>query len=269
VNWKLAERRDIVADAGNVNGPWRPGRSRARDGVNDVINPNFDRNASQAADDAALGAQIVLLWNSSGPSFISPTNHTRYIFQSGTKNWVSEAGVEASAGESAAANRALQKALGRGNFAASADSVQAAIDFSTANSAKFEQYVSQRMAQLGIPKQYIGDVVMDGSLRGQTRAFVPYDITGGAVTPITEHSSRAGISVNSGVFNDALMDGVGLKTAQAWRSLTGQQRIDAVIAHEYAELIGGTHASGLAGAPNLPGLDKYVVEFLKLMAAGE
>jgi len=109
-----------------------------------------------------------------------------------------------------------------------------------------ETYVRKRMRQLAIPENQIGEPNYGGY--GTWRAFDPNgQLGGGCVT---------GVVVDSGVLNPELLNRK--KGGRIYPELTVRERIDAAIAHEYAELRHGSHAEALKAAagtelPIMPG----------------
>jgi len=96
-----------------------------------------------------------------------------------------------------------------------------------------ETYIQKRMRQLAIPERQIG--VRRRELNYRRAAFVPGERDGGGITP-------DGINVDSGILNPALnAEEIGPHAAAIWAKGRLQDRIDAVIAHEYEESIAGTH----------------------------
>jgi hypothetical protein len=92
------------------------------------------------------------------------------------------------------------------------------------------------MRELGIPEDKIGASSREhGILRS---AFNPYDRDGGGVT--------TGITVNSGVLNPDLLKGE--KGGRLWPMARVRDRIDAIIAHEWAEYQEGAHRAALKAA---------------------
>ncbi len=90
------------------------------------------------------------------------------------------------------------------------------------------------MEGLGIPLDWIGE---DES--GLWRAYLPEEWSGG-------YNSR-GMTVNSGCLNPKLLgDSV---IGQRWRDARLRDRIDAIIAHEFKEMLGGSHEIALQKAP--------------------
>jgi hypothetical protein len=88
---------------------------------------------------------------------------------------------------------------------------------------RLDEYCTIRMDELGIPEDKNGE---EAPLHPKAwRAFVPEERTGG-------YTSR-GITVNSGVLNPELLKGK--KGGRIWLKARLRDRIDAIIAHEWAE----------------------------------
>ena len=86
-----------------------------------------------------------------------------------------------------------------------------------------QSYAERRMKELGIPKDRIG---ADDPRAGKPwRAFDPDEMTGGSVS--------TGIVVDSGVLNPDLLKG--RKGGRLWPKARLRDRIDAILAHEWAE----------------------------------
>ena len=92
------------------------------------------------------------------------------------------------------------------------------------------------MDALGIPKGKIGDSDPEYGIRWS--AFMPHDRQGGNIT--------TGVTVNSGVLNPDLLKGK--KGGHIWPKARLKDRIDAIIAHEWAEDQHGTHEQALKAA---------------------
>ncbi len=100
-----------------------------------------------------------------------------------------------------------------------------------------EGYVRRRIKELGISDNQIGQPDYGGD--GRWRAFDPYTKTGG--------SNTTGVVVNSGVLNPELLKGK--QGGRIWPKMRLEDRIDAIIAHEYEELrAGGRHVVALMAA---------------------
>ena len=86
-----------------------------------------------------------------------------------------------------------------------------------------QSYAERRMKELGIPKAKIG---ADDPRAGKPwRAFDPDEKTGGSVS--------TGVVIDSGVLNLDLLKGK--KGGRIWPKASLRDRIDAIIAHEWAE----------------------------------
>ncbi len=106
-----------------------------------------------------------------------------------------------------------------------------------------ECYVRRRNRELGIPEGMNGQP--DFARDGTWRAFDPNTRTGGQNT--------IGVVVNSGILNPELLKGE--KGGRIWPRMRLEDRIDAIIAHEYEELLAhGVHVNALkaAAATKLP-----------------
>ena len=100
-----------------------------------------------------------------------------------------------------------------------------------------ESYVRKRMRELGVPDDQIGQPTYGGD--GRWRAFDPKGRQGGANT--------TGIAADSGVLNPELLKGQ--KGGRIWPEMRLKDRIDAIIPHEYEELLaGGKHTEALKAA---------------------
>ena len=97
-------------------------------------------------------------------------------------------------------------------------------------------YVERRMRELGIPADKIG---ADDLRAGKPwRVFDPDEKTGGSIS--------TGIVVDSGVLNPDLLKGQ--KGGRVWAKETIRNRIDAIIAHEWAEDRTQDHGEALKAA---------------------
>jgi hypothetical protein len=100
-----------------------------------------------------------------------------------------------------------------------------------------EKYVCRRNRELGIPEDMNGEPDYGGD--GKWRAFNPKGMTGG--------NNTTGVSVDSGVLNPELLKGK--KGGRIWSKMRLRDRIDAIIAHEYEELLsGGKHVGAMKAA---------------------
>jgi hypothetical protein len=109
-----------------------------------------------------------------------------------------------------------------------------------------ERYFQNRMRELGIPEHLIGEPDYGGT--GKRRAFDPHEQNGGGNT--------TGIVIDSGIFNPELLKGK--KGGRVYPHLTARERGDAAIAHEFEELLHGSHIAALKAAtktrlPIMPG----------------
>lgn len=117
------------------------------------------------------------------------------------------------------------------------------------------------MRDVGVPGHLIGDMPFGGGTR---RAFHPQAGEGGGVTV------GRGINVDSGVFNPNLLgDPAAGGVARTWSRARLRDRMDAVIAHEYEEAVGGTHDVALRNAPNTRlNISSEARQLLREMAGG-
>jgi hypothetical protein len=99
-----------------------------------------------------------------------------------------------------------------------------------------ESYVRKRQKELGIPDNMNGEPDYSGD--GKWRAFDPRGQQGGGCV--------TGVVVDSGVLNPELLKGK--KGGRIYPKLSLRDRIDAAIAHEYAELHHGSHVEALKAA---------------------
>jgi hypothetical protein len=118
-----------------------------------------------------------------------------------------------------------------------------------------QSYAERRMNELGIPKAKIG---ADDPRAGKGwRVFDPDEMTGGSIS--------TGIVIDSGVLNPDLLKGK--KGGRIWPKATVRDRIDAIIAHEWAEDQTLDHGEALKAAANteLP-VSEGAKRILKAMA---
>jgi hypothetical protein len=100
---------------------------------------------------------------------------------------------------------------------------------------RLESFARKRLRQLGIPDHQIGAQDRDFNLR--LAAFHPRERTGGGVSP------GGRINLNSGVLNpDLLVPHPSPTVSSIWRRARLRDRCDAVIAHEWHEGQGLSHA---------------------------
>ena len=103
------------------------------------------------------------------------------------------------------------------------DSADHAEDFAHRWADQLDEYCTIRMDELGIPNDKNGE--QDPNRPKSWRAFVPEERTGG-------YTSK-GITVNSGCLNPELLKGK--KGGRIWPKARLRDRIDSIIAHEWAE----------------------------------
>ena len=118
-----------------------------------------------------------------------------------------------------------------------------------------QSYAERRMRELGIPKDKIG---ADDPRAGKPwRAFDPDEKTGGSVS--------TGVVIDSGVLNPDLLKGK--KGGRIWPKASLRDRIDAIIAHEWAEDQTLDHGEALKAAAKteLP-VSEGAKQILKAMA---
>lgn len=116
------------------------------------------------------------------------------------------------------------------------DPADHAEDFAHRWAERLDEYCTIRMAELGIPDEKNGEP--DPYHPRSWRAFVPDERTGG-------YASR-GITVNSGVLNPDLL--AGKKGGRVWAKARLKDRIDAIVAHEWAEDQARDHGEALKAA---------------------
>jgi hypothetical protein len=133
----------------------------------------------------------------------------------------------------------------RGLLVIPADPGEHAVRFAREWQDVAERYVERRMRELGIPGDKRGASSPEHGIRWCT--FNPNDIVDGDIT--------TGITVDSGVLNPDLLKGN--KGGRIWPKARLRDRIDAIIAHEWAEDQHGTHEAALkfAAKTELPVTD--------------
>ncbi len=100
--------------------------------------------------------------------------------------------------------------------------------------------VSQRMLDVGIAPEKIG--TRDPKLGIGDAAFHPHERLGGGISP------DGRFTVDSGLFNPALLDPLGSEASASWARAGLRDRLDAVVAHEYEEHLSGTHEGAVERA---------------------
>jgi hypothetical protein len=103
------------------------------------------------------------------------------------------------------------------------DPADHAEDFAHRWADKLDEYCTIRMNELGIPNDKNGE--QDPNRPKNWRAFVPEERTGGYTS--------TGITVNSGCLNSELLKRK--KGGRIWPRARLRDRIDSIIAHEWAE----------------------------------
>jgi hypothetical protein len=135
------------------------------------------------------------------------------------------------------------------------DSADHAADFAERYAVALDRYCTIRMQELRIPRDKQGA----DDLRPYMKrcAFDPYGRDGGGIT--------SGIVLNSGVLNPDLLKGK--KGGRIWPKARLRDRIDATIAHEWAESQHVDHEAALkAGARTELPVSDEAKRILKAMA---
>jgi hypothetical protein len=113
-----------------------------------------------------------------------------------------------------------------------------ALDFSHRYAEPMNYHVENRMMELGIPMGQIG-----AATHGKPhRAFWPEETTGGGNAP------GGRLTVDSGDVDGELIKDLGPQVSSRWEKSRLRDRLDAIIAHEYAEAHGATHEEAVARA---------------------
>ncbi|HKI20380.1 MAG TPA: hypothetical protein VKA15_21000, partial [Isosphaeraceae bacterium] len=122
--------------------------------------------------------------------------------------------------------------------------------------------VSQRMVELGIPDHQIGRP--DADHGGQWRAFFPHEGNSGGVV-------GAQINADAGLFDTDLMARkYSPEIGKQWEHDRLRDRLDQVIAHEYAEASGLSHEEAVQRAAETPlAIREKAKERLRAMAEAE
>jgi hypothetical protein len=124
------------------------------------------------------------------------------------------------------------------------DSIAHALDFANRYAEPLDYVVSQRMMELGIPDDQIGRP--DPQSRGRWLAFFPHEGNGGGVV-------GNWINADAGLFDISLMNRIyGRDIGKNWARDRLRDRLDQVIAHEYAEASGITHQEAIQRAAETP-----------------
>lgn len=142
------------------------------------------------------------------------------------------------------------------------DPADHAEDFSRRYAGWADYIVSQRMLDLGIDPGKIG--TSDPRHGIQHAAFHPDYRTGGGVSP------DGRITIDSGIFNPALMDSFGPEVSEVWIAARFRDRLDASLAHEYEESAIGSHERAVDCAPDtkLP-ISDNARHLLRIIAGAE
>ena len=133
-------------------------------------------------------------------------------------------------------------------------------DFSERYSEPLDYHAGKTMLDLGIDPQRIGAPDPDNGFKHA--AFHPKDSTGGSITP------DGRIILDSGVMNlEALDVPYGEEAGKLWAGSRLKDRMQAIIAHEEAEHLTGSHAGALATDTELP-VSHRAKEILRAMRDG-
>jgi hypothetical protein len=117
-------------------------------------------------------------------------------------------------------------------------------DFAERYADPMDYIAAQRMMELGIPDDQIG--CPDPDHGGRWRAFFPHEGNGGGVV-----GKR--INADAELFdNDLLIRRYGSKIGKQWAKDRLRDRLDQIIAHEYAEASGLTHQEAVQRAAETP-----------------
>jgi hypothetical protein len=116
------------------------------------------------------------------------------------------------------------------------DAALHAQDFPRRYAVPLDQYCAARMDELGKPDDKQGAEDLKKVMRWRT--FNPYGRDGGNITK--------GVTVNSGALNPDLLKGQ--KGRRIWAKARLKDRIDAIIAHEWAESKSADHQEALKAA---------------------
>jgi hypothetical protein len=137
-----------------------------------------------------------------------------------------------------------------------------ASDFSERYAQDLDLIVAQRMQDLGVPDRQNGRPDPDAG--GRWRAFFPHQTDGGGVVGDQ-------INADAGLFDTGLMDRrYGPEIGGKWAKDRLRDRLDQVIAHEYAEAIGISHDEAVQRAAETPlAIRETARERLRAMAETE
>lgn len=120
------------------------------------------------------------------------------------------------------------------------DPADHALDFARRYAMPMDYFASQRMIDLGIPREKIG--TSDPAHGIRHAAFHPDYPNAGGVSP------DGRIVIEGGLFNPTLLVEQGPEVSEAWASSRLRDRLDAVIAHEHEEYASGSHEGAVERA---------------------
>jgi hypothetical protein len=149
----------------------------------------------------------------------------------------------------------------RKQFAIPPDPAGHAIEFAIEYADRLEQYVEGRMHALGIPEERMGHSDRSHDVLWRV---LPHETTGGGVV-------GPRIGVDSGVLNpDLLTKPYGAAASQVWARSRLRDRIDAIIAHEFAEAAAASHRDAIEQAVDTPlNISEAARHILHAMAQSE
>jgi hypothetical protein len=110
------------------------------------------------------------------------------------------------------------------------------------NAEALDQWAALFMKKLGIDDDRIG--AKDRRNNVEWRAFFPDEQDGGGNSP----GER--LNLDSGIFNDDLVQPLGMRADRAWRRASVETRAMAVLPHEDVESRGHTHEEAVEMAPD-------------------
>ena len=137
-----------------------------------------------------------------------------------------------------------------------------ALDFAERYAEPLNYHAEQVMIDLGISDNQIGASAPLHGIRHAT--FHPQERTGGGVSP------EGRLTMDSGIFNTELLTrDYGEEVARIWRKLRLKSRMEAITAHELAEVESGSHVEALtAGANTRLPVSHTARELLRAMERG-
>jgi hypothetical protein len=119
---------------------------------------------------------------------------------------------------------------------------EGALAYSIRHAEALDEWAALFVKKLGIDDNRVG--ASDRKHGVQWRAFFPHEQDGGGNSP----GQR--LNLDSGIFNDDLMQPLGTRTHRAWRRSSVETRAMAVLAHEDLESQGHTHQEAVEMAPD-------------------